>query len=367
MGTAGMDCRRHVASAGALAVAASLAAFFIVGAGCATSQRRVSTRRPTATLASDPAWRSSLRQRALEFLKEAAFDDSAMLRANAIEGLQEVPDEVEPLARLGLRDENLGVRSVAAMTIGQLQLSESAVFVEPLLSDPSLVVQAAAIYALRRNGVQADPTPLAAMLGSNDSTQRAQGAFTLGELGDASAIKLLRSAARRSLPLASRIKDRLVRLQIAEALVKLGDTGAIETIRAALFPSRPEDLEAAALAVQIIGNVNDQRSIDQLIYLTARGGRDRLPAEIRLAASLSLAKLGNRRGFFIADEYLRDPNPAIRAQAAFVLGATNDLANLEKLDQLLSDPEGMVRVASASAILRALERGVWTASVDTHD
>lgn len=63
---------------------------------------------------------------------------------------------------------------------------------------------------------------------------------------------------------------RLLQLQLAEAMVKLGEDDQIATIRAALYPSRPEDLEATALAVQIIGQVKDRGSIDELIYLSAK-------------------------------------------------------------------------------------------------
>lgn len=338
----------------------------MVFAGCASTSKTASNEPdPAVTLASDPVWRSSLREEAIGVLSDAAIGAHPLLRANAIEGMHKVGGRAETVARAGLHDDNLGVRFVAAMTIGKLKFADSAVFVEPLLNDESPVVRAAAIYALRRNGRNVDPTPLASMLENGDATERAQAAFILGELGDTSAAGLLRSAAHRSRPLASLVEDRLVRLQIAEALVKLGDSNAIETVRAALYPSRPEDLEATALAIQIIGNVNDRRSIDQLVYLTAREGRQKMPAEIRLAAAQALAKLGNRRGSFIADEYWQNSEPAIRAQAAFALGATNDPANLSKLSQLLRDESGIVRVASATAILDAVERFGTTASVDT--
>jgi len=304
----------------------------------------------------DPATRAAVESRALGILTAAALGADALLKANAIEGLHAAPERVEPIVRAALADDNLGVRFVAAMTVGTLRLGDSTMFVEPLLRDPAPEVRAAAIYALRRNGVDADPTPLATMLESQTMRERAQAAYILGELGDRSAVALLRSAAKRSAPLASKIEDRLARLQIAEALVKLGDTDAIETLRAALYPSRPEDLEATALAVQIIGNVGDRRSIDQLVYLTARTGRDRLPAEVRLAAARSMANLGNRRGSFIAEEFWRDPSPAIRAQSAFVFGETVGPDNLSRLTELMEDPSSIVQVSAAAATLRMLRR-----------
>lgn len=346
--------------------AASIVGVAMILGGCASTntQQGVTLTDAEMRFVSDPASRASLRSRAIETLTDAALGADPLLRANAIEGLHPAPDRLEPIARAGLADSNLGVRFVAAMTVGKLNLRDSAVFVEPLLNDRSPMVRAAAIYASRATGGEADPTPLAALLNGPNPAERAQAAYILGELGDTSAVGLLRSAARRSTPLASPIEDRLARLQIAEALVKLGDTGAIETVRAALFPSRPEDLEATALAVQIIGNVGDRRSIDQLIYLTAREGADRLPAEVRLAAALALARLGNPRGSFIAEEHWTDPNPVIRAQAAFVFGETVGAANLARLDTLLGDDSDLVRVSAAAAVLRSRELGPISAGVD---
>ncbi|TVQ30901.1 MAG: HEAT repeat domain-containing protein [Phycisphaeraceae bacterium] len=304
----------------------------------------------------DPLKRSELRERAFEMLLDAAASNDPLLRANAIEALQIAPGRVEPLVRSALHDDNIGVRYAAAMTVGKLQLHESAPFVEPLLNDPDRRVRAGAIFALHQTTGKVDPSPLAAMLEDRDPQIRALGAFVLGEMGDASAIPMLREAAKARVATAPLSQTRLMRLQIAEALVKLGDLDALETIRAALYPSRPEDLEATALAVQIIGQVGDRRSIDQLIYLTAMRGEDRMPAEVRLAAASSLAQLGLPQGAFIAREFLDNTLPALRAQAAYVLGETGGTENLGKLNELMQDRTGIVSVTAASSVLRITDR-----------
>lgn len=296
---------------------------------------------------------SILREDALALLTEAAVSADPQQRANAIEALSYTPTRAADVARAGLADENLAVRYVAAMTCGELGDRSLLPAVRPLLNDPEPVVRGAAIYATRALGGAADPTPLGRLLMSApDTRERAQAAFILGELGDDSALPLLAEAAQRDPATATLSELRLLRLQIAEAMVKLGDEMAIATVRAALYPSRPEELEAAALAVQILGEVNDRRSVDQLIYLIERDGVDRMPAEVRLAAAAALAKLGEHGGGFVADEYVEDPQAVLRAQAAGVYGELGRAENAEKLRELMSDPDPLVRIAAAAGVVR---------------
>jgi len=296
---------------------------------------------------------STMREDALALLLEAAASENPQMRANAIEALSAAPSRAADAARAGLVDDNLAVRYVSAMTCAELRDRSLRPAVEALLDDPSPVVRAAAIGASIRLGGNADPSPLGQLLmGSGDPRKRAQAAFILGEIGDPSALPMLRDAARRSPQTATLAELRLLRLQIAEAMAKLGDPTAIATVRAALYPSRPEELEAAALAVQILGEINDRRSVDQLIYLIERSGVDRMPAEVRLAAAAALAKLGERGGGFVADEYADSDQDVLRAQAAAVYGELGGPENAGKVRGLMDDPDPLVRVAAAAAALR---------------
>ena len=303
-----------------------------------------------------PLARSQVRERALKVLLDATASEVPQMRANAIEALSLTPARVESVARLGLLDHNVGVRFTAAMTIGKLQLRSSKDLVKPLLRDEDPVVRAAAIYAIDRCGEPIDPTPIAQLLHSENPMHRAQGVFILGEMGNSSAIPMLKSVAADRMAMASIAQVRLLRLQVAEALVKLGDQSGVETLRAALFPARPEDLEFAALAMQVIGEIQDFRSLDQLIYIADQEGEDRLPAEVRLGAAAAAAKLGERGGIHIADEYWRDRFPAIRAQAAHVYGLIGGSRALATLDAMMTgDTNDLVRVAAAAGALRITE------------
>jgi HEAT repeat protein len=295
-----------------------------------------------------------LRERAINMLAVSAAAPSAEERANAIEALIAMPSRLKPLAAAGLTDPNPGVRAIAAMAVGKTRLTELSPLLQPLLSDPLPQVRANAIYAMMRCDRPVDPTPLAEMLTDPSPQVRAQAAFVMGELGEKSAIGPLREAQRRGLSKAAPGAIRMMELQIAEARAKLGDDDALIDIRTALFPARSEDLEATALAAQIVGQIGDKGSVDRLMFLTAEWDRDRqpMPAEIRLAAAGSLAKLGHRQGSFIAELYKGNPSDVLRAQAALVLGDTGWTDNLATLTPMLDDPSGRVRVAAAAAIAK---------------
>lgn len=335
--------------------------------GCATrgsvetTPRQKETVTPVATTLaySDPVARSQLRERALDELMKAASSEWALERANAIEGLLEAPSRVEAIAAAGLKDENEGVRSVAAMVVGRARLGALGASVKPMLQDSSAYVRASAIFALTRLGESPDRTPLSDLLFDDRSTRkRAHAAFILGELGDKSALPMLSEAARQRTPGATQAEQKLLELQIAEAMVKLGERSQLDPIRAALLPSSPEMLESAALAAQIIGTLADRESIDRLINLSAYRGQQGTepPAEVMLAVAGALSALGVPDGTFVADRYVGSGQEAVRAQAAFVYGQIGRVDNLGKLELLLGDESGLTRVSAATAVLKVLKQ-----------
>jgi len=306
---------------------------------------------------SDAVSRGELRETAIAILVAAATGPAPEQRTNAIEALGKVPSRLEPLVRSALNDESIAVRAVAAAMVGRAKLASSASFVEPMTRDENPLVRASALYALRAVGQNVDLTPFADLLEDPSPRVRSHAAYLLGELGDPSAVGMLREYARDSMARAAQSDVRLMQLQFAEARVKLGDDSALHECRAALFPARNEDLEITAVAAQIAGEIQDRSSINQLISLTAlKDGSGRMmPPEIRLAAAGSLAKLGLSQGAFIAREYVANPAPALRAQAAYVLGQTGQADNLADLEALTNDDNGLVRVAAASGILKITE------------
>lgn len=338
-----------------LAAVVLTAAVLSTIAGCSSAPRQGIADRPPEAAPIEGVSRVALRERAIACLSEAAKDEDARIRTNAMEAAGLAAARNAGLIRQGLRDENIAVRSVAAMEVGQSRVIPLVPDVRPLLDDSSPFVRCSAIFALIRCGEEVDRRDLAIALLDDPSTRvRSHAAYVLGELGDASALPLLRQSLRQKPARASQIEVNLFQLQVAEALVKLGDESQLEPLRAALYPSRPEDLEATALAVQILGTVRDKRSIDQLIYLSATKDQagQRMPAEVRLAIASSLARMGLRQGDFIADEFVKDKLASLRSQAAFVYGETGTPTNLGVLDSMLSDPDRSVRVSAAAAVVK---------------
>lgn len=303
---------------------------------------------------------SELRERALEVIEDGSRSSAPEVRANAVEAAGLAARRCESVIASGLKDDNVGVRSVAAMAAGRAKVEALAPALNPMLLDSSPFVRAAAVMGLARMGKPVDQSPLSTMLLTDSSPRvRAHAAFCLGEIGNRSALGLLRQAARSSVPRASDTEIKLMQLQVSEAMVKLGDDETVQSIRAALYPSRPEELEATALAVQVLGQVRDKGSSGAMIHLAETkdaAGRP-LPAEIRLGIAGSLAKLGSPQGGFIADEFVADQNPLLRAQAAAVYGEIGGQASLARLSTLLGDPDERVRISAARGVLTALTGG----------
>ncbi len=294
---------------------------------------------------------SGTRQSAIEILKQAAESDNPLLRANAIESLHYAPEVLESVLQERLADENRGVRFIAVMSVGRFQLKELAPLVYPLRHDDAPSVRAAAIYALTRCGEEVDPTPLASMLLGDVPEAKANAAIVLGELGDSSAIPLLRRAVGRGMSRVSEAQAKIIDLQIAEAMVKLGDDRELEAIRATLF-APAEQGELIALACQMLGRLNDARAAPNLMDLAGREGRRELPAEVRMAATMALAELGADAPVTVPLRFASSRDFQQRAQAAVTLGAIQTSGSAQALRQLLTDSNPLVQICAAGGVLR---------------
>lgn len=300
----------------------------------------------------------------ISILRRAARSDDAALQANALESLLTAPAVLEEVLPAALADPNRGVRFVAAICVGDAGLRQLAHLVEPLLQDSSDSVRAAALYALQRCGRRVDLTPLARMVRSNDPEVRANAFMVLGKLGNPSAVGLIRSSLGGGMTRVNPIRVRIVELQAAEALLQLGQDEEIEAVRAALF-APVEQGELSILGCQILQRIGDQSSGAMLERLVEASGQFARPPEIRLAAAEALASLSLPVRFDlagIAEEASNRPEPLLRVQAAAVLGSLGGARSMERLSQMLSDPDPAVRVAAAGNLLRLSPEGAASAT-----
>lgn len=351
----------------AMAVCLTLCASLLTGCTPHQSAEPWSTKSQSATTANTAAPKNiapkksssastppnlALHARADAVLREAAASDDAQTRAHAIEGSIRQPALLRELAPKGLVDPNRGVRFVACMAIGETRLKEFAHLVQPLLTDESASVRAAAILTLTRLGETVDPSPLGAMAASEDLEARANAYLVLGLLGNKSAVPLIRASLGNASALANPIRIRLVDLQGAEALVRLGETREIDSIRAAVF-SPPEQEELAVVACEALGRLRDEVSAPMLRNILApNAGRKRAP-EVCLAAASALLALGapTEPIVSIARAYVSDPDPRVRAQAAVLLGKTANAESMNYLNVLRVDSNSTVRLCASAASL----------------
>jgi HEAT repeat protein len=299
-----------------------------------------------------------LRGASISLLLQASESTNALLRANSIEALHHAPGEIEAVVQRGLGDPNRAVRFVAAMTVGELRLKNLTNLLSPLIHDESQSVQAAAIYGLRRCGTKADLNPLSAMLRGEDPEVKGNAALVLGELGDPTAIAMLRDSIGRGLRRTPPARRKIVELQVAEAMVKLGAVGQVDVIRAALF-APAEEGELAALACQMCGSVKDGGALPDLQNLVRRSGRFARPPEVRMAAAQSIAEIDPSRTLFdVPLTFAGSERFELRAQAAHSMGIMMAASHVQNeavttsLAKLLEDSNPLVQVSAAGAILR---------------
>jgi len=287
---------------------------------------------------------NTLKHLALEQILASSRSKDPFLRANAVEALQSLPNRVVPLIGLALDDEHPAVRYVALVTIGMLHLHDIAPVARMLLKDSSGSVRAGAMFALRQCELPVDISPLAPMLAEQNPSLRGNVAMLLGQMGDRSAVVMLKDLAGTPMPRAAAVQGAIVRVQIAEALVRLGDDSALNALRAGAYSQFDE---VRVLAVSIMGRLNDRR-MESAFEQMLKGP----PIELQITAASALARLGKRQGVQIVQKACDSSIPTVRAQAALALALfPGDTAN-QKLADLLQDPIEQVRLSAAAAVYR---------------
>ena len=295
--------------------------------------------------------RETVNATAITILQDSLHATSPRLRANALESLRYAPPKIVEHAVLSaLGDENRGVRFVAAMMIGEESLCDISLLLEPLLLDESEAVPAAAISSKYKCGGKVDLNPIAQMLRSDNPELRGNAAMIIGQLGNKSAILMIREALKNTPTTITPIRRRIINLQMAEALILLGERDELEVVRAAVFSSIQE-AEVTALACQITGNLRDVEVISTLEGITLTPGR--YPDEIRLVAATALAQISpSRMPLEPVLRFSSHESPTIRSQCATALGVQGNSLSLGPLALMLKDIDPLVQISAAGAVLR---------------
>ncbi|MBL4700060.1 MAG: HEAT repeat domain-containing protein [Phycisphaeraceae bacterium] len=292
--------------------------------------------------------------RAVQQILVSARSEDRILRANALEAAEALPNRIGPLVQQALMDPQEVVRYAALVTIGKLKISGVATNARQYLNDPSMSVRAAAIFALARNfgtasshnnsGWAVDISPLADMLMSQNPTTRGNVVYLMGLMGDASAIPLLKMAAHDRMPSVPHSREVIIRIQIAEAIYRLGDVEVLDSIRAGMFSQFDE---VRILSAQMTGRLYD-RQWEPAIEIALK--KD--PIELKLAAAGTLGRFGNRHGLDIILDAAQSRSAMLRSQAAICLGMFRNVPPAtQMLIGLLTDQVESVRLAAAAGLL----------------
>ena len=224
-----------------------------------------------------------------------------------------------------------------------------------LLADESIEVRKRATLAAGRIGDERAVASLIPLLEKDsDKSVRAMAAFALGEIESATAIEALLAELRKG-------REPLVRARAVEALGKIvaalpkSEEATAKPVRSAILSvlefeagrrSAPDE-EVIMLGLTAALRVRPENAGRVIArFLEFSNGR------VRADAANTLARLKLNDGNQELRKLLRsDPDPVVRANAARVLGATEDKTAVDALlDRALKDRDERVRVSAIRAL-----------------
>lgn len=278
-----------------------------------------------------------LREQAKLIVLEATRSNNPVVRANAIEGVQDgLGMEGKEQILAGLTDQSSVVRFAAAMACGTVRIEDAQPALIRLLNDPDRSVQAAAVYALHRLGDKRFSHHLEETATDIKPGVRANTAMIFGRLGEPTALRPL-SAMTTDV-------DAVVRWQVAESQWRLGSDTGLQTLVAGTLSQFPDDQMICVLA--LVGP-KDSRVSEHI-----RGKLMSDYPEISLIASRALGVLGSDAGYAVALGYSQNADPRLKCLSAFALGAIGRTDCQLVLATMMKDPNPSVRLAAATAMLQ---------------
>jgi HEAT repeat protein len=163
----------------------------------------------------------------------------------------------------------------------------------------------------------------------------------LSESGDARAIRLLETLARREVEL--REFHAMAGLTILSRLARLGHARARTQLYKLLAH---EEVLLRLSAAKSLAWIGDETGKDVMLAIFNDG-----QSPHRVDAALGLVQLGDYAGHQLLLDQLAHRDPELRRLAASGLGAIGDLDSARPLIALYGDPDRTVRIAAAAAVL----------------
>ena len=270
----------------------------------------------------------------LPLMEKATQDFYPTTRQFALQGFPRLSREKTlQVARAGLADSNIWVKSTALDLLADLEDKESIPAILPLLEAPDRMVRLAAAYALVRLGDEEHLGEITGSVHGGNVVHRFQAITYLGKIPLKQARQLLRELLESN--------DEQV---LSAALKAIGDQADMELFR----PLVQLGLHSSSLvrrnAVLALGYLPPNAVTREVSPFC----RDTDPL-VQLAAALSMHRLGSTECNGLFEELLNHKDFAVRASTARVLGDVKISNRTALLAKALGDANSRVRTAAARA------------------
>ncbi len=281
---------------------------------------------------------------------EFVTDPSPLVRGEALDATTALLDPhdpdgraVEPLAA-ALRDGRPSPRERARITtlIGRTGAARAAPLLVPLVQAHDREIQIAAIDALGMLGPAGADEGLLDGLASPDAEIRLHAAMALSEAGGPTA----RDALLAKLAGDDEVDRPALLTALGGILTRVPTAGAVSALNEALSvasaPARDAILEALGRA-----------PIAAVVRSLAGAARSEEPGDRSAAATLCAAHRGDSAATALARTLMADPDPEVRAQAAWSLGTLGDGSDLPRLEAITRAPgaDGAFAATNAAAAM----------------
>jgi HEAT repeat protein/beta-lactamase regulating signal transducer with metallopeptidase domain len=265
-------------------------------------------------------------------------DTSVEVRRTVVWALGEIGDKsASSSLSQSLTDRDVQVRRDAVWALGEIGDHGSAAAIETLFKDKDASVRQQAVWAVGEIGSHESVGALTALLYDTSSAVRNQAAWALGEIGDRSAVDALGNALRAD-------SDAGVRETAAWALGELGDADAVPALSAGL--ADPSDRVRSTCA-WALGEISPHTAPTALINALTDP-----VVEVRRNAVWALAQIGDRGGASAQAlrAATRDSDPGVKRGALRALAMIGDSTAYDALAEMLKDPDPAVRKEAAAAL-----------------